>query len=57
MDALLGPQIDLGRIARAPMPAWLVDVANAALKLSDDEVLVISMPRQSAHPVWSAVQK
>lgn len=57
MDALLGPQIDLGKIARAPMPAWLVDVANAALKLSDDEVLVISMPRQSAHPVWSVVRK
>lgn len=57
MDGQLGPQIDLGKIARAPIPSWMVDVANAALKLSDDEVLVISMPRQSAHPVWSMVRK
>ncbi len=57
MDGRLGPQIDLGKIARAPIPSWMVDMANAALKLGPDEMLVVNLPRESAHPIWSLVTR
>lgn len=57
MDGRLGPQIDLGNIARAPIPRWMVEMAEAVLKLGPDETLVVNMPPQSGHPIWSLVTR
>lgn len=36
---------------------WQFELVRDIRKLGPDERLVVMMPRQSAHPIWSLIEK
>lgn len=56
------PAIARSSLPAAPPPApgllpWQHELVQAIRKLGPDEQLVVMMPRQSAHPIWSLIEK